>query len=133
MVRLFVFLTAVQLVLLVLALISCLAADRVRAIPRPLWVLVILLLPLLGPIAYFLFGRPIPPPSEGGPIRRTPPRPSSPDDDPDFLRSIRIEQARRDRELLDQWERNLQAPDPDERGKQGEEDGPTTRPPASEA
>jgi Phospholipase_D-nuclease N-terminal len=51
MVRLFVFLAAVQLVLLVLALISALSADRVRTIPRALWVLVILLIPLLGPVA----------------------------------------------------------------------------------
>ena len=123
MVRLFVFLAAVQLVLLVLGLISSLSADRVRNMPRWAWVLVILLIPLLGPIAYFLFGRPQPPPTEGGPVRRTAPRPSSPDDDPDFLRSMDIEQSRRDRELMDQWERDLQ--------DEGEEKGP--RPPASGA
>ncbi|MGX6606934.1 PLDc N-terminal domain-containing protein [Micromonosporaceae bacterium Da 78-11] len=107
MVRLFIFLAAAQLVLFVLALIGCLSADRVRALPRPLWVLVILLIPLLGPIAYFLWGRPVPPPHEGSPIRRGTPRPSSPDDDPDFLREVNSEQSRRDRELLDQWEREL--------------------------
>jgi hypothetical protein len=121
MVRLFVFLAAAQLVLLVLALISCLAADRVRAMPRALWVLVILLLPLLGPLAYFLWGRPAPVRIEPGPVRR-PHRPSSPDDDPEFLRSVDSEQSRRDRELLAQWEKDLQKRD-------GEEKGP--RPPAS--
>jgi hypothetical protein len=134
MVRLFVILAAVQLVLLVLALISCLSADRVRAMPRALWVLVILLIPLLGPIAWYLFGRPLPPPVEGGRARRGP---SSPDDDPDFLRSIRIEQTRRDRELLDRWERELQdrqdrRPEEDH-PRQDEEDGPASRPPASGA
>jgi hypothetical protein len=88
-------------------MISALSAVRVRTMPRALWVLVILLLPLLGPIAYFLFGRPSPPPREGGPVRRGTPRPS-PDDDPDFLRSMDTEQSRRDRELLAQWERDLQ-------------------------
>ncbi|MFI5490924.1 PLDc N-terminal domain-containing protein [Actinoplanes sp. NPDC051859] len=107
MVRVFVFLAAVQLVLLVLALISALSADRVRAMPRILWVLVILLVPLLGPLAYFIWGRPLPPPREGGPVRRARPRPMSPDDDPDFLRSMDTEQSRRERELLDQWERDL--------------------------
>jgi phospholipase D-like protein len=107
MVRLFVFLAAVQLVLLVLALISALSADRVRTMPRALWVLVILLIPLLGPVAYFLFGRPLPAPHEGGPVRRTAVRPASPDDDPEFLRSMNIEQSRRDRELLDELEREL--------------------------
>jgi Phospholipase_D-nuclease N-terminal len=124
MVRLFVFLAAVQLVLLILALISSLSADRVRAMPRPLWVLVILVIPLIGPAAYFLFGRPVPPPREGGPVRRSTPRPSSPDDDPEFLRSMNTEQSRRDRELLDRWERELQ-------DRNGEDQGP--RPPASGA
>ncbi|AGZ45663.1 PLD nuclease N-terminal domain-containing protein [Actinoplanes friuliensis] len=111
MVRLFVFLAAVQLVLLVLALISVLSADRVRTMPRVLWVLVILLIPLIGPLAYFLWGRPVSPPREGGPIRRGNPRPTSPDDDPDFLRSMDSEQSRRDRELLAQWERELEKND----------------------
>ncbi|HEV8565918.1 MAG TPA: PLD nuclease N-terminal domain-containing protein [Actinoplanes sp.] len=107
MVRLFIFLAAVQLVLLVLALIGSLSVDRVRTMPRALWVVVILLIPLLGPIAYFVFGRPLPAPQESGPVRRTRPRPASPDDDPDFLRSMDTEQSRRDRELLAQWEREL--------------------------
>ena len=124
MVRLFVFLAAVQLVLLVLALISALSADRVRALPRALWVLVILLVPLIGPALYFAFGRPVPPPREGSPVHRSRPRPSSPDDDPDFLRSMNTEQSRRDRELLDRWERELQ-------DRNGEDQGP--RPPASGA
>jgi hypothetical protein len=106
MVRLFVFLAAVQLVLLVLALISALSADRVRTLPRALWVLVVLLIPLLGPVAYFVFGRPLPAPREG-PVRRPASRPASPDDDPEFLRSMNIEQAARDRELLDELEREL--------------------------
>jgi hypothetical protein len=113
MVRLFVFLAAVQLVLFVLALIGSLSADRVRSLPRALWVLVIVLIPLVGPIAYFLYGRPVPPPHEGGPVRRESPRPSSPDDDPDFLRTVDTEQSRRERELLAQWERELRNRDED--------------------
>jgi Phospholipase_D-nuclease N-terminal len=144
MVRLFVFLAAAQLVLVVLALISCLAADRVRAMSRVLWVLVILLLPLLGPLAYFLWGRPVPTSGEG--LVRRPRRPASPDDDPDFLRSMDTEQSRRDRETLAQWEAELRArelepepepeperPEPGPRGRDevrdGDEKGP--RPPAS--
>jgi hypothetical protein len=107
MVRLFVFLAAAQLVLLVLGLISCLSADRVRNMPRALWVLVLLFVPLIGPLAYFGWGRPVA--AHGGP--RRPPRPASPDDDPDFLRSMNSEQARRDRELLSQWE-TLPEPEP---------------------
>ena len=106
----FVFLAAVQLVLFVLALIGSLSADRVRTMPRILWVLVIVVLPLIGPIAYFLWGRPLSPPREGRPLRRQP-RPSSPDDDPDFLRAVDSEQARRDRDMLAQWEREMRGED----------------------
>jgi len=107
MVRLFIFLAAVQLVLFVLALISALSAERVRNAPRLVWVLVILLVPLLGPISYFLWGRPAAAPREGTPIRRTKSRPSSPDDDPEFLRSMDTEQSRKDRETLAQWEKDF--------------------------
>ena len=107
MVRLFIFMAAVQLVLFMLALISCLSAEQVRNVSRPLWVLLIVLVPLIGPIAYFVWGRPLLAPSREGPVRRSSPRLSSPDDDPDFLGSVNTEQSRRDRELLAQWEREL--------------------------
>jgi hypothetical protein len=78
------------------ALISCLSVSDKRAIrrmPRALWVMVILLVPLAGPVAWFLSGRPraTGAPRSGwrvavGLPKR--PRPPAPDDDPDFLRSI---------------------------------------------
>ena len=108
MVRVFIFLAAVQLVLFVLALIGALAADRVRNAPRAVWVLLIVLVPLLGPLAYFLWGRPLPVPHEGPPARRGP---SSPDDDPEFLRSVDNEQSRIDRETLAQWEKDFRDED----------------------
>ncbi len=107
MARLFIFLAALQLVLFALALIDCLSADRVRTLPRPLWVVVVLLFPVLGPISYFGWGRVKPAPHENAPVRRSASRPSSPDDDPDFLRAVNSEQSRRDRELLAQWENEL--------------------------
>jgi len=104
MVRVFIFLAAAQLVLFVLALIGALSADRVRNAPRALWVLLIVLVPLAGPAAYFVWGRPRPAPHEGVLPR---PGPSSPDDDPEFLRSMDTEQSRRDREILTQWEKEF--------------------------
>lgn len=105
MVRLFILLAAAALVLLILALISALSVDRVRHAPRFVWVLLIVLLPIAGPIAYLLWGRPV--------SRRPARRPSSPDDDPDFLRSVETdsEKARRERELLAQLERELHQDD----------------------
>lgn len=116
MVRVFVFLAAIEVILVVLALISCLSAERgaIRGLPRPVWVLLILLLPLLGAIAWFLAGRPVtrrPGPGGGtptaGPAGRPRPKPAAPDDDPDFLKSIDAEQARRDQELFERWENDL--------------------------
>jgi hypothetical protein len=105
MVRVFVFLAAVQLVLVVLALISSLSVDRVRIMPRAVWVLVILLVPLIGPLIYFVTGRPV---SDPGRIRPpAPARPAAPDDDPEFLRTLNPDRSRRDREFLEQWERDL--------------------------
>jgi hypothetical protein len=68
---------------------------------------VIVLLPLVGPTAWLLAGRarePVPVPA----ARRTP-RPSSPDDDPDFLRNLDARRSARDREHFDAWERDLGA------------------------
>ncbi|MEV6349377.1 PLD nuclease N-terminal domain-containing protein [Actinoplanes sp. NPDC051851] len=107
MVRLFILLAAAELVLLILALIGSLSAERVRNLPRALWVLIVVLVPLAGPIAYYLWGRPV----DRATHRSTHHRPSSPDDDPDFLRSMDSEQSRRDRELLAQWERDLRRDD----------------------
>jgi Phospholipase_D-nuclease N-terminal len=78
------------------ALISCLSVGdkrTIRRMPRALWVLVIVLVPLVGPVAWFAFGRPRKPLTlrSGWRVavgRPEQPRPPAPDDDPDFLRSL---------------------------------------------
>ena len=62
-------------------------ADLVRTLPRWAWVLVILLVPVLGPIAWLVVGRPQ---RRRGPKRPQRSRPVAPDDDPDFLRRLRF-------------------------------------------
>jgi hypothetical protein len=110
MVRVFVFLAAAQLVLVVLALISCLSAERVRGLPRSLWLPVILLLPVVGATAYLLVGRP----GSGAAGRlasaTTARPPASPDDDPDFLQTLNADTSRRERELFERWEQDLTRP-----------------------
>jgi hypothetical protein len=75
--------------LTVYALVDCLQSDEdaVRGVPRLLWALLILVLPLMGPIAWFVAGRPEQPRRGAGP-RQQPRRPRGPDDDPDFLRRL---------------------------------------------
>ena len=58
-------------------------ANRTRLMPRWLWFVAIVALPVVGPVGWFV-GRP---PGGGiaGPGRRPP---IAPDDDPDFLRRL---------------------------------------------
>lgn len=61
--------------------------SEVRQLPRGLWALLIVV-PLVGPLAWLFYGRPN---GEHDPVPtvRTKPRPLAPDDDPDFLRSLK--------------------------------------------
>jgi hypothetical protein len=61
-------------------------SDLVRTLPRWAWALLIVLLPLLGSVAWLFVGRPQGPPRPNPPRRG---RPVAPDDDPDFLRGLR--------------------------------------------
>ena len=73
-------------------------AHQVRSMPKWVWVLTVLLLPLVGPLLWLILGRRRAPRAAGGPA---PARPSSPDDDEEFLRSLRVQrrQAEREKEL----------------------------------
>lgn len=73
------------LVFTVYTLVDCVQTEdeRVKGLPKLVWVFVILLFPLVGGIAWWFAGR-----SAGLPLPRRPePRrgPIGPDDDPDFL------------------------------------------------
>jgi len=99
-------------VLIIYGLIDCLRSEPsdVRSIPKPAWVLVIVLLPLIGVILWFFFGRPQYAASgtgASGSVGRTatgPHRPSAPgraprfvapDDDPEFLRNLGVSRAQK--------------------------------------
>jgi hypothetical protein len=87
MIRLLPWLLTIALT--VYAVVDCIQTDdaRVRNLPKLLWMLLILLFPLVGSIAWFIAGRPQRPRAQGGPTH--PPRPPrGPDDDPDFLRRL---------------------------------------------
>ncbi|GAA0721304.1 PLDc_N domain-containing protein [Dactylosporangium roseum] len=110
----------IVLVATLVALIDCLSSERedVRGLPRPVWFFVILLLPIVGPIAWFFAGRPVAMEQHAGVAAggRGPRRPLAPDDDPEFLRGIDTTQSRNDAELLRRWEEDL---------KRREDEGPT--------
>jgi Phospholipase_D-nuclease N-terminal len=117
MARLYMLFFALEVLLLVLALISCLSAEEgeVRALPRIVWVILILLFPLVGSIVYFAVGRPLTTtprqevwrPGNGFPEATRPQRTVAPDDDPEFLRRLDGQTRRDDAELLRRWEEDL--------------------------
>lgn len=99
MVRLFLILVALTVVLTIFAVVDAAIADRtrVRGLPRPAWLVVIIFVPLVGALLWFFVGRPRradggrsgqPRRQAGGNRRRSAPRPTGPDDDPDFLRRL---------------------------------------------
>lgn len=79
--RLLSLLTVVTLSLWALIDVAQTPALRLRMLAKPLWA-VLVLVPVLGPAAWFLQGR-APQPSAAGV------RPLAPDDDPEFLRRLR--------------------------------------------
>ena len=73
------------LAVVIYAVIDCVQTPRsqVRGLPKAAWLAVVVLLPVLGAVAWLVAGRP-----RSG-LRRPVRRPVAPDDDPDFLRSLR--------------------------------------------
>ncbi|GAB3955294.1 PLD nuclease N-terminal domain-containing protein [Micromonospora vulcania] len=128
MARLYVLLFLAQIVLAVCALISCLSAEegQIRALPRIVWVLIILFFPLVGSIAWFVAGRE---PDAGarkawpggtGSTERQRRRPIAPDDDPEFLRSVQDRAQQPDQELFRRWEEDLRRREDDLRRGDGD-------------
>src|SRR5687767_12599447 len=103
------------------ALISCLSTEEgdIKGLPRIGWVIVILLFPLVGGIAWFFAGRGRRSTRTGTwragggfPEAARPGRTVAPDDNPDFLRNLdrqraeleAAEQTEQEREMLRKWE-----------------------------
>jgi hypothetical protein len=83
-----VFYALLSLGLLVFALVELTVTPgtAVRTLPKPLWY-VVLVLPLVGPLAWLLLGRPRR--RDRSAPSAPPARPVAPDDDEDFLRELR--------------------------------------------
>lgn len=93
--------------LLVFAVVDIIAIDggRVRGLPKYAWIGVVILLPLIGPLLWFLIGRErlearnhgryAEAAGSSGPGRRF--GPIAPDDDPDFLGRLSREQQQEER------------------------------------
>jgi hypothetical protein len=121
MARLIVLFALVDLAILVVALIDCLSTEgEIRALPRAVWVFVILLFPPLGPLAWFVAGRPVRA-VEPAPLA-TPPRAVAPDDDPEFLKQVDTRRRQEEEEMLRMWEADLRKREDDLRKREQPED-----------
>ncbi|GIE30970.1 hypothetical protein Ait01nite_040150 [Actinoplanes italicus] len=128
-IRLYSLFALIDLVLIIAALISCLSAEEheIRALPRIVWVILILLFSPIGPIAWFVAGRPARPiklsngqvwqPGGGFPENQRP-RPTAPDDDPEFLRGIADRQKKEDDDMMRKWEADLRRREEDLRRRE---------------
>lgn len=110
----------VELALLVFCLIDCIQTESgaERNLSKTLWIFVIVLIPIAGPVAWLVAGRPVrqhtgravPWPATrtaGFPEYERPAPPRGPDDDPEFLAgAARREQAEHE-QLLARWEEQL--------------------------
>ena len=92
MARLLVVLPFLVLALDVFAIVDVMLIDsrRIRALNRPLWVLLIVVLPVVGALIWLLVGRAR---RDGSSDRRT----VAPDDDPAFLRNLRRDEEQDER------------------------------------
>ncbi|MGQ3383983.1 PLDc N-terminal domain-containing protein [Glutamicibacter sp. TV12E] len=96
MVRFLIFASVVSIALMIYTLIECSRAPkhRVRSLPKQAWVVVIIVLPLVGAILWFLLGRP------ANESNQQATHQTAPDDDEDFLRQLEVwrRQQQRDAE-----------------------------------
>lgn len=95
-----------SIALTVFALADCVQTpdEKVRGLPRWAWIVLIVLIPWVGPITWLFVGKERFTGTAGGPARRG--GPLAPDEDPDFLRRLDedIRRERRERGRHDQGE-----------------------------
>lgn len=112
------------LVIYVYGIVDVIRTDRdaTRGISKPGWIVVVVVLPLLGALLWFVLGKPY---ARLATPKRSVARPTAPDDDPEFLRNLEqrrrnqaeAERLRKLREELNEKERRM-------RGESSAEDGP---------
>lgn len=75
-------------VLAIYALVDCIQTpdEKVRHIPKLGWIVLIVLIAIVGPVAWLIAGRQRG--TGGRAVRSSPRQPIAPDDDPDFLNRL---------------------------------------------
>lgn len=96
----------------IFALADCIQTedDKVRGLPKWAWIVLIVLIPWIGPVTWLIVGKDRTGGSGPGPGRRAPQRggPLAPDEDPEFLRKL-DEDIRRERREKERQRREREA------------------------
>jgi hypothetical protein len=121
MVRFWVIAIVAVVVFTIYAVVDCALFDRsrIRGLPRGWWIVVILLVPIIGGLLWFLVGRGRSLRFGRGGASGGGRRSNAPDDDPEFLRRLRDDAAHEERiRKLEQElaELDSDAPNPGQRG-----------------
>jgi hypothetical protein len=130
MIRLLPF--AIEAFLVVFGVVDCVLSDasRIRNLPRWAWILLIVVIPLVGCIAWLVGGRPFrssrrvtTPKSADSPTWEHPPyqRPIAPDDDPNFIAQLKRTNTEHER-ILKRWEEDLRRREEELRQEQEPDD-----------
>ncbi|MCB5907849.1 PLD nuclease N-terminal domain-containing protein [Streptomyces pinistramenti] len=126
------------LALWIYAFIDCVNTpeSQVRGLPKVVWVLIILLFGevLVGPIVWLVAGK-VRQPADGSgtPHRNHRTRWVAPDDNPEFLKSLKDEN-KKDESLLKDWEADLRRREDELRRKEGgSPNGPEETPPPTQS
>jgi hypothetical protein len=94
--------------------------PRVRAFPKPVWIAIVVALPIIGPVLWLIVGK-----SRGGPSKRRGTG-RAPDDDPGFLSSMDKESSD---ERIRRLEEELRKLDDEVEGSPGDDDSEQDTPP----
>ncbi len=123
----------IPLALTIFAFIDCLNTpeDEAKHLPKIAWVFIILLFWIVGPIVWLAAGKQRTPPQGG----RTPSEWHrnhrttwvAPDDNPEFLKSIKDEN-KKDESVLKDWEADLRRREEELKKREGGESGPEDQP-----
>ncbi|MFJ6751289.1 MULTISPECIES: PLD nuclease N-terminal domain-containing protein [unclassified Streptomyces] len=129
------------LALWIYAFIDCLNTpeNQIRGLPKVIWVIIILLFGevLVGPVAWLVAGKVRRAPADGSTPsewhRNRRAKWVAPDDNPDFLKSLKDE-SKKDEALLKDWEADLRRREDELRRKDDPTpDGPDDTPPPAKS